>query len=450
MLGLYGYLAEKRIHLTEAGLSCYDSLHMKRWVKITIGVLIFLSIAGFLGWRLWAGAAAKPTKTVQATKQTITKDVAFTGKVTAKQSAGLSFELSGIVKDISVQVGDTVQKGEVLALLDPQSVELEVVKAHADAASTTSAEYLSWQKASEDAKHTEAENAKTLEQKRQAVRDAKKALDQSKTVFTKKAGESGDDASVTLATQSTVLANEAAYNAAKAALATTVTTTTKSNAAAKKSADIAYSQYTSAIQAAPGDTSLSSLEALKRLAQVKAAKSIMRAPFAGVVTAKKLEVGELATAGVAVITVETLDSLELTSDVPETDAFVLAQGMEASVTFDALPSNSEIAARITSIAPAAIDIEGVPTFLVTLTPSTTDTLLRSGLTANITVHAAKKDNVLAIPRRAIIRKDEKQFVRKQTGEEVFEEVEITTGLAGSDGLVEIISGVNEGDTLATP
>lgn len=423
---------------------------MKKWIVITITVIVVGAILGFIGWRLAAEMGEKPLRTVEVTKQTVTKDISFTGAVESKQSSDISFELSGIIKDLYVTVGDTVTKGQRLALLDPQSVELELAKAHADKASTTSVEYISWQKASEEAKNTIVENSKALEQKRQTVRDAKKSLDQSNEVFTKKAEEDGDDVSTTLAAYSTVLTNKAAYNSAKAALETALKTSAKANTSAKHAADIAYTQYISALQAAPGDTGLSSLAALESLARVKASKSVIRAPFTGVITKKDVEIGELATVGKSVLTLETIDSLQISADVPETDAFVLAENMSASLTFDAFSSEREAEATVREIYPAATVIEGVPTFHVVLQPKVIDTKLRSGITANVTVHAAKKEGVLAIPRRAIITKSEKQFVRKQTGEEEFSEVEITTGLTGSDGLVEITSGVSEGDKIVTP
>lgn len=423
---------------------------MKRWIKITIPVILVVAMLGFLGWRLTAGGLKKTIKTTPVNYEDVIKDVAFTGSISSKKSAKLSFELSGVLKDRYVEVGDSVTKGQRLALLDPESVDLEVAKTHADTASTTSAQYLAWQKASNDTTQLIQENAKSLEQKRQAVRDAKTALDQSKDLLEQRVRESGDSSTTTLTTGSIVVANEAAYNAAKAALATAIKTTAKTDASAKKAADIAYSAYVSAVQAAPGDTGLSSLQALSQIAKINAAKTVMRAPFDGIITSKNIEIGELATAASPIMTVETPDDLELTSDVPETDALGLAVGMNASITFDALPAVEEIPATVTSIYPAAKNIEGVPTFHVTLTLNDQLPQLRSGLTTNITVHAASKENVLAIPRRAVIKKDNKEYVRKQSDKKTSEEVEIATGLVGSDGLVEITSGVQEGDVLETP
>lgn len=423
---------------------------MKKWVVITIIVLIALSLLGFIGWRLMAGRAEKPVRTVEAKRQTVIKDISFTGTVEADQSADISFELSGIIKDSYVSVGDTVTKGQKLALLDPQSVELELAKAHADKASTASVGHLSWQKANDAAQNTIAENMKSLEQKRQTVRDAKAALDQSSEVYAQKAQESGDESSTTLSAYSTVVANRTAYNSAKAALETALKTTASSNTAAKQAADIAYAQFISSTQASQEDAGLSSLGALESLARVKANKSIIKAPFDGVVTKKSIEIGELATAGKTVIVIETIDNLRFIADVPETDALALKENMDASVTFDALSSIGSIPAILEQIYPTATPIEGVPTFHVILRTSDTTLPLRSGITANIIVHAEKKEGVIAIPRRAIITKSEKQFVRIQRANQELQETEVTTGITGSDGLLEITSGLNEGDIVVTP
>lgn len=424
-------------------------LGMKKWIIITIIIILILSVLGFIVWRLQAGSTEKPVRIVEATRQTVVKDISFTGKVEAQQSANISFELSGIIKDSYVSIGDTVTKGQKLALLDPQSVELELAKAHADKASTSAREKLSWQQASNAAQNTIAENTKSLEQKRQTVRDAKIALDQSNEVFAKKSQESGEDSSITLTAYSTVLANRAAYNSAKAALETALKTTSTSNTAAKHVADIAYAQYVSALQAAQGDSGLSSLAAIENLARVKANKSVIRAPFDGVVTRKGFEIGELAPVGQTVIGIETIDNLRLSANVPETDAFALREHMDASVTLDALSSVGTIPAVLEQIYPAATLLEGVPTFHVLLRTSDTSVPLRSGITANIVVHAEKKEGVIAIPRRAIITKSEKQFVRIQRDNQEPQESEITTGVTGSDGLVEVTSGLSQGDKVVT-
>ncbi len=422
---------------------------MKTWIKWTIAAVLLVGIASFVGWRIMVGNIKTPVRTVAVDTQTITKDVAFSGAVTAKQSADLAFELTGSIQALYANVGDTVMRGQKLALLNPESVSLELAKAQADAASSTSIQHVSWQKAAEDAKNIKAENARSLEEKRQAVRNAKAALDQSKEVYNAKADESDEDSSLTKSTYSTVVANQNAYIAAQKSLETSLKSVQKSNAAAQKTADIAYAQYISTTQASPSNGGLSSLEALEQLARVKSAKSVLRAPFSGVITRKSAEIGELAAAGATVLTIETVSNLHLTADVPETDALALAQNMSADITLDALPSQDAIAASITAIDPAATVIQGVPTFQVTLSLTNTPTTLRPGLTANIIVHVAKKENVLGIPRRAIITKQDEEFVKVQKEDGTQEERKVTTGLIGSDGMVEITSGLTAGEIVVT-
>ncbi len=405
-----------------------------------LALIVISSIGGFIGWRIMAGKLEKPIRTVSAKYQTITKDIAFTASVSSKQSSSLAFELTGSIQAVYAHVGDQVVKGQRLAQLNPESVELELAKAKADKASSSSVNYLSWQKAAEDAKNTKLENVKILEQKRQTVRDAKIAWDQSKTVHNAKVDESGEGSSLALSAYSSVVANETAYHAAQKTLNTTIISIKKSNATAQKTADIAYAQY----------ASLSSLGALEELARLKASKSVLRAPFSGVITKQSADIGELATAGEDLFTVETVSDLQLTADVPETDALALQVGMSADATFDALPTQKALSTSITAIDPAAVVIQGVPTFKITLALKDAPVTLRAGLTSNVIVHVAKKERVLGIPRRAIITKNGEEFVKIQKSDNTEEERKVTTGLAGSDGTIEITSGLKEGDVAITP
>ncbi|OGY37345.1 MAG: hypothetical protein A3E36_02840 [Candidatus Andersenbacteria bacterium RIFCSPHIGHO2_12_FULL_45_11b] len=423
---------------------------MKTWAKTAIPAILIAGIIGFIGWRIVAGNQAKPIKTITAQYQTVVKDITFTGYTEPIQSADVAFETSGTVKDVSVQVGDIVKKGQQLASLDPQSASLQIAKAQADKASAASIAYTAWQNASQTQKDTASENTKLIAAKKQAVRDAKAVLDAATNVYTQKKSETESDDSATLTTYSTVISSKSAYNTAQTALTTALKTVQTSNNAAKHATDAAYTQYINTQQAAKDATGLSSLDALTQLAQATAAKNILRAPFAGVVTQKIITAGEFASIGNPVLTVAQTSDLQISSDVPETDALTLANNMRASVTFDALSSEQPITATITQIYPAAKAIQGVPTFHVVLRIDEQQPNIRPGITANITVHADKREHVIAIPRRAVTTKSGKTYVTKQTAPGETTEVEVTTGLIGSEGLEEITSGIKEGDTLVNP
>lgn len=55
----------------------------------------------------------------------------FPGKATATQEANMSFRVAGTVNLISVDIGDEVKQGEVIARLDPQDYQVELNNANA-------------------------------------------------------------------------------------------------------------------------------------------------------------------------------------------------------------------------------------------------------------------------------------------------------------------------------
>ena len=57
-----------------------------------------------------------------------------------------------------------------------------------------------------------------------------------------------------------------------------------------------------------------------------------------------------------------------------------------------------------------------------------------------------RQNVVVVPRRAVISQDGSQIVRVRR-EGAIENVPVVTGLSGFDGYTEIISGVQEGDEV---
>jgi RND family efflux transporter MFP subunit len=86
-------------------------------------------------------------KTITVKEQPTEKIRKFSGPVAAVDSSGLSFEVSGQVESVKVDIGDRVKKGQVLSVLDPEpyQLELDAVKAELlkarDNVTRTRAEY---------------------------------------------------------------------------------------------------------------------------------------------------------------------------------------------------------------------------------------------------------------------------------------------------------------------
>jgi HlyD family secretion protein len=104
--------------------------------------------------------------------------------------------------------------------------------------------------------------------------------------------------------------------------------------------------------------------------------------------------------------------------------------------------------KVVKIDPAETVIEGVSTYKTTFIFTKDDERVKSGMTANIDILTAKKENVIFVPTRAVSSKNNEKFVQILTAEGP-KDVLVTAGLRGFDGNIEIISGVSEGDKIVT-
>ncbi len=76
--------------------------------------------------------AVRAIKTMTVSGQATEQIRKFSGLVAAVDSSGLSFQVSGQVVSVEVDIGDRVQKGQVLAVLDQETYRLEVDAAQAE------------------------------------------------------------------------------------------------------------------------------------------------------------------------------------------------------------------------------------------------------------------------------------------------------------------------------
>jgi len=176
-------------------------------------------------------------------------------------------------------------------------------------------------------------------------------------------------------------------------------------------------------------------------------KTIIRAPIDGFVAKKEIKEGEAVLANVPVISLMAEKGLQVNTYVPEVDASKIKAGDRAIVTLDAFP-RKQFFGEIIHIDSAETIIDGVVYYKVKSTIDTKDTNVKSGMTADIIIITDSKEDALVIPRRAVIEKNGKSIVRIPVNGD-FQETEVKTGLVGSEGNIEIISGLKEGDQIIT-
>lgn len=129
------------------------------------------------------------------------------------------------------------------------------------------------------------------------------------------------------------------------------------------------------------------------------------APFDGVVTEKKADVGTLASPGMPIFTVEDLRRYRLEATVNETDLRYVRMGQQVPVVIDAL-GDKELKGRVVEIVPAADPASR--SFLVKIeVPS--DAGLRSGLFGRAHFIRGER-SALLIPPSAVVERGQLQGV----------------------------------------
>ena len=175
-------------------------------------------------------------------------------------------------------------------------------------------------------------------------------------------------------------------------------------------------------------------------------KTILLSPISGIVSRADIEVGETVSANQKIFSLISDKKLKVEADVSEIDIADLKVGQKAQITLDAFGDSRVFEAKIISIDPAERMIEGVPTYKTTFEFIKEESGIKPGMTANINIVTARKNNVLLVPLRAVISKEGRKIVRVQAKGGI-EEREVETGLEGSFGDVEIVKGLKEGEKI---
>jgi len=182
--------------------------------------------------------------------------------------------------------------------------------------------------------------------------------------------------------------------------------------------------------------------------EIQLTKSAIRSPINGIITKQDAKIGEIISANLTIVSLMSENKFQIEANVAEVDIAKIKIDNNAKITLDAYGSDVLFRAKIVSIDPAEIIIEGVPTYKVTLLLTEEDGRLKSGMTANIDILAQSKENIIAIPQRAVITKDTgDKAVQILLNDNTIKEVPVKTGLRGSDGNIEITEGLNEGDKI---
>jgi len=348
---------------------------------------------------------ALPVKVISIKRGNLPLRLNISAAADTWEKADVRAEIPGTVQGIKVTVGDRVKKGQVLIQLDDKERQLDVEQRQAEKLGRYS-EYLVKEETDlvGNNKLTEKQK-KELENLKQNYQNALKDFDKGK--LTRDQFEKiSDDYQKALIFSGTI----------------------------REEVRKAQEGLSSAIVA------------LKQ-AELNLKRTAVRSPFDGVIANLQVSPGETITAGQTVLRVVNLQSLYLKGYALESEIQNLRKGTNVRIRFDSFPETFYYG-EIESISPEVDETRKTITVYVKV--DNKDNLFLPGMHANIDVEYKIFENVIKVPRDAVITRQDRYLVF------TIKDIQGRTGTANwvyvdvghqNDEEIEIKSGLQEGDLV---
>jgi HlyD family secretion protein len=410
--------------------------HHKK-TAIGFGVaLILIAVLVFVLPRKGA-AAASAYQTEAAGRGILSATVEANGAVRARQSARLTWQTSGVVETVNAHLGDTVKAGDVLAVLERNSLPKNVVLAEADLVSA--------QQALDDllgsAETDRANAAISVRAAQEAYDDAvhyRELLnDQVKyDVFT---GFKRIDTPFGKIKFPNIHHIKYYPNDEQKAEADQDVALRK---AELEDAQRAYER----LQDGPNSQDVAAAKARVIAAQATLDQAKIIVPFDGVITEGNVKSGDRVSPGTLTYQLDDLSKLLIDLEVSEVDINTISVGQEVSIDFDAAQGKA-YRGVVTEIAGTGSSSTGSVNFRVTVALTNPDELVRPGMTAAVLIQVRHIEDALLVPNRAVRMLGDQRVVYVLKGDDMLEAVDVRLG-AKDDAYSEVVGGnLKEGDLI---
>lgn len=278
--------------------------------------------------------------TAKIERGTVVASVAATGNLSAVTTIQVGTQVSGTLQKLNVDYNSPVKKGQTIAEIDPSIFKAAVEQSQGNA--------LTAQANLQKARVTLADAQRTLQRNRQLLRDG-------------------------IISQGDFDVSETAVGSAEASL---------------KAAEGSVMQTRGAL--AQAQTNLSN--------------SIIRSPVDGVVISRAVDVGQTVAASFQTPTLFTiakdLTKMQIEVSVDEADISRIRVGQTATFTVDAYPEQT-FSGKVVQVRSAPVVTQNVVTYVVVVNLDNREMKLKPGMTANVSIEIARRDNVLKLPAAAL-------------------------------------------------
>lgn len=171
---------------------------------------------------------------------------------------------------------------------------------------------------------------------------------------------------------------------------------------------------------------------------------VVRAPFSGYVSLRRISVGAVVSAGDEIATVSDIGTIKLDFTVPETMLANIKVGQMISAKAAAYP-DVIFSGRIQAIDPV-VNVQTRTATLRAVIPNR-NAMLKPGMLVNVTIESNPRA-ALAVPELSLVREGDTSFVYVIDGEQKAKRIPVTTG-ARDGALVEIVEGLQPGQKIVT-
>lgn len=293
-------------------------------------------------------------ETSDVTRGEIRRLVSTSGPVRARVTVSIGSQLSGQVEELLVDFNSEVKAGDVLARLDAKTYAARVAQAKADLAA---------------ARAMLLNQEATMKKAEAVLRNAERLMTRQQTLATR-----GITAPATL---------DVAQRDMEVA-----------------SADIAV--MTAQIENARAQ--IAQREAALRAAEIDLDRATIRSPIDGTVISRTIDIGQTVAASLQAPELfkiaQDLRRIRIEAQVNEADVGIVQEGHKVEFTVDAYPER-KFEGVVTQVRLAAVELQNVVTYTVIIEAANDDRRLYPGMTANVLIETARRDDVLRVASDAL-------------------------------------------------
>jgi HlyD family secretion protein len=322
-------------------------------------ILAIVVAAGLItGGYLYSQSLGSRTsfRTAPVTKGPVVAAISATGALNAVITVLVGSQVSGNIKELSVDFNSIVKKGQVIARIDPELFQAQVNKPKAQV----------------------------------GVVDGKRNVGRQQELRSKE-----------LVAQSDLDAAQVQYDSALAQYDANVAQE-HAQAAAVTSAEAQLKVSQAMLESAKAQVAQN--QANLRQSEINLEHTVIIAPVDGVVVSRTVDVGQTVAASLQAPTLFTiaqdLTKMQVDTNVAEADVGRVKVGQQATFTVDAFPGRT-FRGEVVQVRKAAQVLQNVVTYDVVVSAPNNDQVLLPTMTANVRIVTDTKEDVLRVPNAAL-------------------------------------------------